>query len=105
MDGERFKEIALMQFPSPCYIVDQKALLHNVSVLDSVQQRTGCKILLALKGFAMFSTFPFLRDHLAGTCASGLFEARLGREKFGKENHVFSPAYTDEEFKHLLKYV
>ncbi|HME51076.1 MAG TPA: carboxynorspermidine decarboxylase [Candidatus Lokiarchaeia archaeon] len=103
MDSDRFREIALNPaIPSPSYIVDEKALEDNLKILDSVQQRTGCKILLALKGFAMFSTFPLVSQYLAGTCASGLYEARLGREEFGKEVHVFSPAYKDDEFEGIL---
>jgi carboxynorspermidine decarboxylase len=90
--------------PSPSYIVDEKALEANLKILDAVQQRAGCKILLALKGFAMFSTFPLVSQYLAGTCASGLYEARLGYENFGKEVHVFAPAYKDDDFENILNY-
>ena len=62
-------------------------------VMKYVKDRTGCKILHALKAFASFSVFPMMSRYLDGTCASGLNEARLGREKFGGEVHTFSPAY------------
>ncbi len=88
--------------PSPCFIVDMQALESNLAVLDSVQQRTGAKILLALKGFAMFSVFPLLSRVLAGTCASSIDEALLGRLEFGSEVHTFSPAYSKESLGEIL---
>lgn len=84
----------LERVPSPCYVVDEQLLSANLAILDNVQKRCGCKILLALKGFAMFSLFPLLRKVLHGTCASSLHEARLGREEFGGEVHTFAPAYS-----------
>lgn len=89
---------------TPYFLVEETALLHNLEILKSVADRTGCKILLAQKAFAMFYTYPLLRQYLAGTTASGLFEARLGHEEFGGETHVFSPAYREEEFAELLTY-
>jgi carboxynorspermidine decarboxylase len=100
---DRFERISLANVPSPCYIIDELALEKNCKILGEVQKRTGCKILLALKGFSVFSMFPLIRKYLHGTCASGLYEARLGKEKFGKEVHVFAPAYDDREFAQLLK--
>ena len=90
--------------PSPCYIVDERLLVRNLEILDSVQQRTGCRILLALKGFSMYSVFPVIGKYLKGVTSSSLFEARLGYEQMGKEVHVYAPAYADEEFDQLLKY-
>ncbi len=90
------------KFPSPCYIVDESALRGNLMVLDSVRKESGAKILLALKGFAMFSLFPVIREYFDGTCASGLYEARLGREQFGKEVHTFSPAFKDDEIGEIV---
>ena len=78
-------------FPSPCYVCDLGLLRRNLGVIAEVQQRTGCKILLALKGFAMFSTFPLISRYLQGTCASSPHEARLGKEEFGGEVHVYAP--------------
>lgn len=90
--------------PTPCYIVDESLLINNLKILHSVQQRTGCSILLALKGFSMHSVFPLVGKYLKGITASSLFEARLGYEKMGKEVHIYSPAYIEEEFDEILKY-
>jgi carboxynorspermidine decarboxylase len=98
----RFEEQSLSQIPSPAYVIDELAIEENCQILDKVQKRTGCKILLALKGFSVFSLFPLIRKYLSGTCASGLYEARLGKEEFRKEVHVFAPAYDDHEFAQLL---
>lgn len=89
--------------PSPCYIVHTGLLEQNLRRLDSVQQRTGAKIILALKGFAMFSAFPWVRRYLKGTTASSLNEARLGFEEFGGEVHVYAVAYLDHEFDEMLR--
>jgi carboxynorspermidine decarboxylase len=90
--------------PTPCYVVDENLLENNLKILASVQQRTGCKILLALKGFSMFSVFPLISRYLKGITASSLFEARLGYEKMGKEVHIYAPAYRDDEFEEIMKY-
>ena len=92
-------------FPSPCYVCDLGLLRQNLTVLAGVRQRTGCSILLALKGFAMFSTFPLISRYLDGTCASSPHEARLGREEFGGEVHVYAPAYSDKDIDDLLPLV
>jgi carboxynorspermidine decarboxylase len=89
---------------TPCYICDEARLQRNLARLGELHERTGCAVLLALKAFAMFSTFPLMRQHLAGTAASSLFEARLGREEFGGQVHLCAPAYKDSEFEHLLSY-
>jgi len=92
-------------FPSPCYICDLGLLRKNLDVIAGVRQQTGCKILLALKGFAMFSTFPLIRKYLQGTCASSPHEARLGKEEFGGEVHAYAPAYSQEDMEELLPLV
>lgn len=89
---------------TPCYVCDQAALERNLERLSFVQHRTGCKILLALKSFAMFSLFGQIRQHLHGVTASSLDEARLGFEEFGREVHVCAPAYRSEEIDGLTKY-
>ncbi len=89
---------------TPVYIVDEVLLEQNCQVLDSVQKRTGCKILLALKGFAMWSTFPLIRRYLHGITASGPIEARLGREEFDKEVHTYAPAYSDQDMREVICY-
>ncbi|MFQ6841370.1 MAG: carboxynorspermidine decarboxylase, partial [Agathobaculum sp.] len=92
------------ELPTPCFIVDEKRLVQNLAVLRGVADRTGAKILLAQKAFSMFSVYPLLREYLAGTTASGLYEARLGKEEFGGETHVYSPAYAEREFGEILHY-
>jgi len=90
--------------PTPSYIVDERLVLKNLEILDSVQQRTGCRVLLALKGFSMHSIFPLVSKYLKGVTASSLFEARLGYEEMGKEVHIYAPAYLEEEFDEILRY-
>lgn len=103
MDFESLFDIPIDDLHTPCYLTDARLLQKNTALLKQIQQRTGCKILLAQKAFSMFSAYPLIRDDLAGTTASGLFEAKLGQEHFGKEVHVFSPAYTQEDFTQLLE--
>lgn len=89
--------------PTPCYVVDEGLIIKNLEILRSVQDRTGCKILLAQKAFSMYSLYPLIGKYLAGTTASGLYEARLGREEMpGSEVHVYSPAYSDKDFPEIL---
>ncbi len=90
--------------PTPCYVVDEKLLRKNLEVLKSVQDRTGANILLALKGFSMYHTFPIVGEYLKGMTASSLNEARLGYEEMKKEVHAYVPAYIEEEFDDYLKY-
>lgn len=90
---------------TPCFVVDEERLIYNLEILKGVMDRTGCKILLAQKAFSMFYAYPLIRQYLRGTTASGLYEARLGHEYFGKETHVYSPAYREDEFDELLTYV
>ena len=78
---------------TPAYVLDEAKLLHNLQILKLVQDQSGCKILLAQKAFSMFAVYPLISEYLDGTTASGLYEARLGREHFPGEVHVFSPAY------------
>ena len=102
MHQNRYLHLNLDRVPTPCFVLDEAALKHNLSVLASVQDRTGCKILLALKGFAMFSVFPLIRETLFGVCASSPHEARLGREEFGGEVHAFAAAYSDKDMRQIL---
>ena len=90
---------------TPCYVISEAGLRRNGEILQGVQKRTGAKILLAQKCFANFGTYPILQEYLAGTEASGLYEARLGAEEMpGKECHVFCGAYREQEFTELLQY-
>lgn len=99
MDDNRFSRLDLK---TPCYLVEREKIENNCKILAGVSNRTGCKILLALKGFAMFSLFPLVSEYLDGVCASGLMEARLGREEFGREVHTFSPAFRGDEFGQIV---
>ncbi|MDO9492395.1 carboxynorspermidine decarboxylase [Acetobacterium sp.] len=94
---------AFKKLPTPCYLVDESLLIKNLKILDRVQQATGCRILLAQKAFSMFSLYPLIGRYLAGTTASGLFEARLGHEEMGGETHVFATAYRDDEFDEIVE--
>ncbi|TWJ13385.1 carboxynorspermidine decarboxylase [Geobacter argillaceus] len=89
--------------PSPAYVVDLGRLRHNLAILDEVQRRSGAKILLALKAFAMWSVFPVIRGTLQGVCASSPWEARLGREEFGREVHSFAAAFKESDVAELLQ--
>ena len=98
-------EAQLHRLPTPCYLLDEAQLRRNGEILLGVQQRTGCRILLAQKAFSNFNVYPVLAPYLAGTEASGLYESRLGREELPeKENHVFCAAYRADEFEELLQY-
>ena len=85
------------ELPTPCYVIDEKKLRKNLEILKKVKDNTGCKILLAQKAFSNFFEYPLIGQYLDGTTASGLFEAKLGYEKMGKENHVFAPAFKESE--------
>ncbi|MFP3121602.1 carboxynorspermidine decarboxylase [Ectobacillus funiculus] len=94
----RFEEL-----PTPCYVVDEGLVEKNLQILSGVIKRTGCKIILAQKAFSMYKMYPLVAEYLHGTTASGLFEARLGYEEMGKENHVFAPAYRDDEIDEIAE--
>ena len=87
---------------TPVFIIDEARIRSNCETLSSVKERTGCKILLALKGFACWPLAPVIREYLDGTCASSPWEARLGREEFGGEVHAFAAAYSETDFAELL---
>ena len=89
---------------TPYYLIDENQIAKNLEILAQIKQRTGAKILLAQKAFSSFYFYPQLAAVLDGTASSGLYESRLGFEHFGKEVHVFSPAYKDDEFEQLLSY-
>jgi carboxynorspermidine decarboxylase len=100
---EAFRKVDLSQVPSPCHVLHRGLLEQNLRILRSVMDRSGAKVLLALKGFAQFSEAKLVSQYLAGTTASGIHEALLGREEFGGEVHAYSPAFKDEEFARLLR--
>ncbi len=100
--ADTFARFDPSRVPSPCFVVDEVAVERNLQVLDRVQRESGAKILLALKAFSMFALAPLVRRYLHGTCASGLWEARLGREEYGGEVHVYSAAYTHDDLEEIL---
>lgn len=93
-----FKDIT-----TPAYVIDEAGLRRNAEILRDITRRTGCKILLAQKAFSAFAVYPMLSEYLSGTTASGLYEAKLGREEFEGEVHVFCPAYKDSEFEEIVQ--
>lgn len=97
------EEAALKALPTPCYVVDEAKLLNNLRLLQHVQRESGAHILLAQKCFSMFRLYPLMGEYLAGTTASGIYEARLGHEEMGKENHVFAPAFKEQDMQELVQ--
>lgn len=87
---------------TPCYVIDEAKLIRNLELLQDVEQKSGCHILLAQKAFSAFALYPLIGKYISGTTASGLYEARLGAEQMGKENHVFAPAYKPEHMEELV---
>ncbi len=90
--------------PTPYYLIDEQLILNNLKIIQRIKELSGCKVLLAQKAFSSFYFYPLLKQYLDGTASSGLFEARLAYEHFGKEVHVFTPGFKDEEFDEILKY-
>ena len=89
--------------PSPCYVLDEQRLRRNLEVLHHAAEATGARIICALKGYAMFSTFPMVRRYLSGAAASSLYEARLSLEEMQSRAHLCAPAYREDEFDDLLR--
>jgi carboxynorspermidine decarboxylase len=91
------------QLHTPCYVIDRDRLESNLKVLRGVMERTGCRILLAQKAFSCYAVYPLISEYLCGATASGLFEARLCHEEMpGRENHIFSPAFREEDMPEIL---
>ena len=97
-----FSRLDLKRLPTPCFVVDEVAVERNLQILQDVGQRSGAKVLQALKAFSMFSLAPLSARYLSGTCASGLHEARLGQDYYDGEVHVFSAAYAEADLRELL---
>ncbi|MDC0947770.1 carboxynorspermidine decarboxylase, partial [Gammaproteobacteria bacterium] len=98
-----FQDFDPARVPSPCYVVDRAAIESNLRILHRVRVEGGVRLLLALKAFSMFSMAPLVMKYLDGTCASGLHEARLGREEYGGETHVFGAAYSRDDLNELVE--
>jgi carboxynorspermidine decarboxylase len=102
LGAEVAAKIDVSALETPAYVTDLGALEKNLALLGEVQRRAGCKVLLALKGFAQWSTFPLVRRYLAGATASSVHEARLAREELGGEVHAYAPAYTESEMREMV---
>lgn len=90
---------------TPAYVMDEQLLIHNLQILKQVREKTGAKILLAQKAFSMFSVYPLLSEYLDGTTASGLYEAKLGKEEMGnREVHVYAPAFKQQDMEQLVTF-
>ncbi|NWO03538.1 MAG: carboxynorspermidine decarboxylase [Idiomarinaceae bacterium] len=93
------------EIPSPCYVLDEKLLRKNLELMQKVQEQSGADIILALKGYAMWSAFPLIRQYLKGCTASSVWEAKLAAEEFSREVHAYAPAYKQEDIDELLPLV
>lgn len=89
--------------PSPCYVLEEEKFENNLKLLNAVQEKSGAKILLALKGYALWKSFDLAKQYLSGVTASGIYEARLGFEEFSGEVTTFSPSYKLEEMRELVE--
>ncbi len=99
---EYFTHFDASRVPSPCFVIDKAAVEDNLKILNRVQRESGAKVLAALKAFSCWNLAPLFRQYLSGTCASGLHEARLGREEFGGEVHCYSAAYKESDLIEIL---
>ncbi len=100
---EKFSRLDLGRLPSPCFVVDEVAVEENLRILARVQAESGAKVLAALKAFSMWSLGPLVGKYLSGTCASGVHEARLGREHYGGDVHTYSAAYSEKDLREVLE--
>jgi len=89
--------------PSPCWLLDESKLIDNLQLLQKVKEQSGAKVLLALKGYALWKSFDTVKKTLDGCCASGLYEAKLAAEEFGKEVHTYAPAFKEEEIEEIAE--
>ena len=93
----------LSTLPSPCWLLEEEKLHKNLQLISDIKQQSGAKVLLALKGYALWKSFPLIKPYLDGCCASGLHEAKLADETFAKEVHTYSPAFKEEEIEEIAK--
>lgn len=90
------------ELKTPCYVIDEGKLIKNLEILQDVEKDTSCKILLAQKAFSCYYEYPLIKKYISGTTSSGLYEARLGKEEMNKENHVYAPAFKEEDIKEIV---
>ena len=98
-----FNKLDLYSLPSPCFVIDKKALQDNLEILYELKEDTNVKILLALKAFSTFSLAPLISNYLDGCCSSGLYETRLAKKYYKGEISTFSPAYKKDEFNEIAQ--
>jgi carboxynorspermidine decarboxylase len=98
-----FSRLDTAGLPSPCFVVDEAVIQRNLDILHDVGERSGARVLAALKAFSMWSLAPLYRDRVWGTCASGLHEARLGAEHYGGEVHVYAAAFGEADLSQVLR--
>ena len=96
--------IDINKIPSPCYVMEEKLLRNNLSLIKSVKERAGVNIILAFKAFALWKAFPIVREYIPFSTASSKFEAQLAFEEMGSPAHTYSPAYTEADFPLILRY-
>jgi len=96
-------ESVLEKIPTPCYVLEEKLFRQNLELLKYVKEKSGAKILLALKGYAFYESFEMAREYLDGCCSSGLYESILAKEEFKKEVHTYSPAFKDDEIDEIIE--
>ena len=91
------------ELPTPCYLIDEGAIISNLEILRALREDTHCKILLAQKAFSLYALYPLISRYIDGVCASGLYEARLGAEEMRAQTHVFCAAYAPMDIPELAK--
>lgn len=96
--------IDFSKIPSPCYVMEEALFRRNLQLIKSVEERAGVNIILAFKAFAMWKSFPIVREYICHSTASSIAEARLAYEEMGSLAHTYAPAYTDDDFPVFLKY-
>lgn len=94
----------LSQIPSPCYVLEEELLRRNLALIRSVKEAAGVNIILAFKAYALWKSFPVIREYIPHSTASSIHEARLAFEEMGSPAHTYSPAYTEWDFPTILKY-
>ena len=100
---KNFSQLDLYSLPSPCFVIDKKALQDNLEILYGLKEFSNVKVLLALKAFSTFSLAPLISNYLDGCCSSGLYETRLAKKYFKGEISTFSPAFKKDEFKEIAQ--
>ncbi|OJV79870.1 MAG: carboxynorspermidine decarboxylase [Bacteroidia bacterium 44-10] len=96
--------IDFTKIPSPCFVMEEELLRRNLQLIRSVQDRAGVQIILAFKAFAMWKSFPIVREYITHSTASSIAEAQLAFEEMGSPAHTYVPAYTESDFPYFLKY-